>query len=74
MSEQLKTLLKLRCDCCGKMSSAGATNIYDEKKRNICSECLKLAPSHYGYMVADDLIGYIKERKRKKWWQIWKKS
>jgi hypothetical protein len=64
--------VKLKCDCCGKLSSSGASNIHDKKHQIICSECLQKAPSHYGFIPAEDLINYIKQKRNKKWWQIWK--
>lgn len=65
-----KTSINLKCGCCGKESKCAA--ISDIDKKVVCGECLKYAPSHYGFMSGQELIDYIKIKKNKKWWEVWR--
>lgn len=60
----------MKCDCCGKYSECGAVSMLDRKCT--CDNCLKYAPSYYGLYTVEELHNYIKKRKSKRWWQIWK--
>lgn len=61
---------KIKCDCCRKKSVLAVINGLDNKI--ICYDCLKYAPTHYGFLSGKQLINYIKSKKEKRWWQIWK--
>lgn len=61
----------LICNCCHKKSISGCINNTD--KKIICDNCLKLAPTHFGFMTGKELISYIKKQKNKSWWKRWLK-
>lgn len=60
----------MKCDCCGEISISGA--VHRHSKKVTCDKCLKFAPSHYGFMPAEVLHKYIKQKQSKKWWEFWK--
>jgi hypothetical protein len=62
---------KLKCNCCGKTSGAMCQNVNDYTI--FCSDCLKYAPNYYGQMSSKCLKDYIQNKKKKRWWQIWKR-
>lgn len=62
--------ISVKCDCCGKDSVCGAIHRYTNEAT--CDDCLKYAPSHFGFMSTQDLHQYIKRKKAKKWWEFWK--
>lgn len=62
--------MKIKCNCCNKKNEVGALSSSDRKF--ICHDCLKFAPSHYGFLNGKELISHIKKKKEKKWWEFWK--